>query len=118
MRYILNSESERFLGEVKRTAKKRAKILPAGKELWRARLGHSMRKEYHDGEFIQEIPDALSQKEMKPLETGAREGRANSKGIPVLYLSNRPETAMSEVRPWEGSLISCAQFITRSCLLE
>jgi len=41
-----------------------------------------------------------------------RQRRANPKGIPVLYLSTRAETAMSEVRPWIGLLVSCAVFET------
>jgi RES domain-containing protein len=49
---------------------------------------------------------------MKPIEGRAAEGRANPKGIPVLYLSTRQETAMSEVRPWLGSFVSCALFRT------
>ncbi len=42
----------------------------------------------------------------------ATEGRANPKGIPVLYLSARKKAAMSEVRPWLGSHVSCAHFAT------
>jgi len=53
---------------------------------------------------------------MKPVKYMAREGRANPKGIPYLYLANRKETAMAEVRPWVGSLISLAQFRTRRSL--
>ena len=49
---------------------------------------------------------------MKPLPDRATEGRANPKGIPVLYLSTHRKTAMSEVRPWLGSLVSCAHFET------
>ena len=49
---------------------------------------------------------------MKPLRDRAREGRANPQGIPYLYLSTRKETALTEVRPWLGSLISIAQFKT------
>ncbi len=47
---------------------------------------------------------------MKPLRDKAREGRANSKGIPHLYVSTHRETALAEVRPWLGSLISVGQF--------
>jgi len=49
---------------------------------------------------------------MKPLSDRALEGRANPKGIPVLYLCSNKEAAMSEVRPWLGSMISLAQFET------
>ena len=37
---------------------------------------------------------------MKFLMDKAREDRASPRGIPYLYLSNRKETALSEVRPW------------------
>lgn len=49
---------------------------------------------------------------MKPLRDRAREGRANPKGIPYLYLSNDKDTALAEVRPWLESLVSLAQFRT------
>ena len=51
---------------------------------------------------------------MKPDAAHARDGRANSAGIPVLYLASTEQTAISEVRPWVGSEVSVAQFrITR-----
>jgi hypothetical protein len=49
---------------------------------------------------------------MKPLEDRALEGRSNPKGIPCLYLATNQETALSETRPWMGSLISIGQFKT------
>jgi hypothetical protein len=49
---------------------------------------------------------------MKPCQGTASEGRANPKGIPYLYLSEGKNTAMAEVRPWVGSLISVGQFET------
>ena len=55
-------------------------------------------------------PDPYPPERMKPVPELTAEGRANPKGIPVLYLSTHKETAMSEVRPWPGSLLSCALF--------
>lgn len=49
---------------------------------------------------------------MKPLKDRAPEGRINPKGIPCLYLAIERDTALSEVRPWIGSLISVGQFKT------
>ena len=57
-------------------------------------------------------PPRIPAARMKPPLELAREGRANPRGIPVLYLSTRGKTAMSEVRPWLGSLVSCAHFTT------
>ena len=47
---------------------------------------------------------------MRPVRNQAREGRANSAGIPVLYLASELDTAIAEVRPWIGSRISVARF--------
>jgi len=49
---------------------------------------------------------------MKPQADRAREGRANPKGIPYLYVAKHRQTAISEVRPWLGSLVSVADFET------
>ncbi len=49
---------------------------------------------------------------MMPLRKQAKGGRANPPGIPHLYLATTKETAMAEVRPWIGSIISLAKFET------
>ena len=53
---------------------------------------------------------SLPMERMKPLKDRAVEGRANPKGIPYLYLATNRETALAEVRPWIGSLISVGAF--------
>ena len=47
---------------------------------------------------------------MKPEEGKQREGRANPKGIPCLYLADTKETAMSEMRGWLDAPITVSQF--------
>ncbi|MDP2331028.1 MAG: RES family NAD+ phosphorylase [Reyranella sp.] len=47
---------------------------------------------------------------MKPLPDRASEGRINPKGIPCLYFATTREGAMSEVRPWIGSVVSVGRF--------
>jgi hypothetical protein len=80
-----------------------------GRSFWRAQSGH----EWRNIEGISgQIPAAFSPDRMKPLKDRAMEGRANSKGIPVLYLCTNKDAAMSEVRPWLGSMISLANFST------
>ena len=85
--------------------------IPEGAIFLRAQIG----VEYvsfndRDGEEIGEQPMGFSCSRMKPLVEYAREGRANSSGIPVLYLASTKQTAISEVRPWVGSELSVAQF--------
>lgn len=111
-RYIRTEEEDRFLGELLRTAKTRIVELPAALGLWRAQRGHAWRPLCIEGEHVDDIPGAHLPERMKPVPDRATEGRANPKGIPVLYLSTRRQTAMSEVRPWLGSLVSLAHFKT------
>lgn len=115
-RFIRTQEDDDFFLEVLRTSETRIKDMVAGISLWRAQLGHAWRSLCEDGECVAEIPTAYPRQRMKPIPDRAKEGRVNPKGIPVLYLSTRPETAMSEVRPWIGSLVSCAQFKTTRAL--
>jgi RES domain-containing protein len=46
---------------------------------------------------------------MKPQVDKAKEGRANSKGIPALYVATERNTAIAEVRPWVGAMVSVAR---------
>ena len=46
----------------------------------------------------------------RPRDGGER--RANPKGNPMLYLCSNKDAAMSEVRPWIGSMISLGYFET------
>lgn len=45
-------------------------------------------------------------------------GRCSPPGIPCLYLASTPETAIAEVRPWKGALVSVAALnLTKSVKL-
>ena len=111
-RYIRAPEDDDFLHEVLRTSASRIRDVPAGSVLWRAQLGHDWRPYYEGDRYVDDLPTQYLPDRMKPLPDRATEGRANPKGIPVLYLSTRKKTAMSEVRPWLGSRVSCARFET------
>ena len=82
-----------------------------GAVLWRAQLGvkYVLTTDV-SGEELIEVPKGFSGDRMKPIGEFAGEGRANSSGIPVLYLASTEKTAISEVRPWVGSQVSVAQF--------
>lgn len=90
-------------------------MLKRGSLLWRAQNGHLWRPDYqYDPEtdarvLVGELPSPFTHDRMKPLTNSATEGRANSKGIPCLYLATDKETAMSEVRPWIGGIMSVAR---------
>lgn len=80
--------------------------------MWRAQLGHGWESPYAGAESTDYLPVPFPPERMKPLIGEAAEGRANPKGISYLYLATTKETAMAEVRPWLGSLMSVGQFKT------
>ena len=108
-RYIRTPEAERFLAVVRTTAQARVRDIPEGWIGWRAALDHGWR---YDAQIDDEIPCAAKPERMRPWPDKATEGRVNAKGIPCLYLATERDTAMSEVRPWVGSLVSIARFQT------
>lgn len=109
-RHIFDSEINYFFKVVITTAKEREKNIRSGSVLWRAQLGNSLRPlRNEEGKYIIDIPTSFGPKRMIPQQGKASEGRSNPKGIPYLYLSTSKETAMAEVRPWIGSLISLSQ---------
>lgn len=112
MRYVRGSDTEEILTSILATAGERAEAIPAARFLWRAQLGHAWEPLYQDGHYVDDVPAPYPPERMKPLKDRAVEGRANPKGIPYLYLSTNRETALAEVRPWIGSLVSVGQFKT------
>lgn len=115
-RYILDDESKIFLDSIIQTCKDRERTVETGSIVWRAQNGHSLRPYYQEdpdsGEeiHVDDFPSPLPIERMKPLADSALEGRANPKGIPCLYVATDKETAMSEVRPWLGAIISIGKF--------
>lgn len=108
-RYIRDPEIEDFLSVLLFTSAHRKETIPKGKALYRAQIGHDWEPLYQE-EDVGDISAPFSPERMKPLIDRAREGRANPKGIPYLYGANRKDTALAEVRPWIGSLISLGVF--------
>lgn len=116
MRHLRDAKTQAFLDAALRTAMKRKRILEARTALWRAQLGHEFGRycgRTKDGYKVTGVTmKPLNANRMKPLSDRAYEGRINVKGIPCLYLANEMATAMTEVRPWVGSHVSIAQFVT------
>ena len=104
-RYVWGPEVTAFLDTILATVRNRARKISKGSILYRAQQGI----EYHEDDDGVDIL-AYGGERMKPLSGRAREGRANSAGIPILYLASSEQTAISEVRPWIGPEQSVAQF--------
>ena len=106
-RYVFDESTKQFLEAILNTSHSRKRIISLGSTLWRAQGGHSWETISQDSD---PLPAPHDEDRMSPLVGEAREGRANPKGIPCLYLATDKETAMAEVRPTLGSMISVGQF--------
>jgi RES domain-containing protein len=108
-RYVSDAEQTEFLQTVLATSKQ--ETIPAGRIFWRSQRGNDWQLEDQgDEEGPYSVQAPLGPERMKPRANCAREGRANPKGIPCLYLATHEKTAVSEVRPWIGEYVSLAQF--------
>jgi hypothetical protein len=109
-RYIRTPQTEAFLEAVRRTSHTRVSVIRKGwNSLWRAQRGSCEKVVQQDGETFYE-PIAYQPARMKPRERIGREGRINPKGMPCFYGATTPETAMAEVRPGTGELVSVGRF--------
>jgi hypothetical protein len=107
-RYVRDAEANQFLRNVLASAKRRIETVPPG-FVWRAQLGHCLEPVPQNAKLIGNVESPFPPERMKPLPDRAREGRANAKGIPCLYVASHKETAIAEVRPWIGSFVSVAR---------
>jgi RES domain-containing protein len=109
-RFAQDAASRGFLGAVRKTSRHRATILRKGHALWRAQVGFDWaRHEIDDEDFI-EVPGPYRPERMVPDPAHVGDGRANPKGIAYMYLSEKRNTALAEVRPWVGAYVSVAVF--------
>lgn len=116
-RYVRTKQAEEFLKALSKSAKEQEQQfqLDKGRLLWRAQLGHGWSPMFdNDGNQIEDAEEIGPHEpdRMKPIAGQATEGRANSKGIPCLYLAIERDTALSEIRPGLTMSISAAQFET------
>jgi hypothetical protein len=108
-RFVHDQETSAFLETVCATAAERVRHIAAGTTFWRAQIGRDWTSFPSRAVYFVE-PGPLHPDRMKPRPGLAREGRANPKGIPVLYLAGNPDTAIAEVRPWLGAHVSVGRF--------
>lgn len=109
-RYHFDTNSNEFLKAISDTCKERVLTIPVSQSLWRAQIGCNWQPLMQDDIHIEDLPVPFNFGRMTPLENSASEGRANPKGMPYLYVATDKETAMSEVRPSLGSIISVGEF--------
>jgi hypothetical protein len=114
-RFIHDRRVREFLSAVAGSAESRIFSLAEGKALWRAQVGHDWQEKQQDDITYQE-PVPFPPERMKPLRGSGHEGRVNPRGIPCLYTASNKETAVAEVRPWLGALVSVAQLTPKRWL--
>lgn len=108
-RYIRERAAEDFLETLWETSVSRQEAVDSG-FLCRAQLGVEWEQQDHGEGVVIDVPTPLDPDRMKPFTDRAREGRANPKGISVVYLANDEATAVAEVRPWVGAYVSVGFF--------
>jgi hypothetical protein len=111
-RYFLSTDDRHFVDTVLATAPSRAIKFLEGTELWRARNGCAFEDSPEALRAFGRVDVPFSAKDMKPLVHAAKEGRVNSKGIPALYAATHKETALAEVRPGVGGVVTLAMLHT------
>lgn len=100
-----------FLDYLFATCKIRTIELPKKTKLWRSQLGRDKSIiSFAGGSVLDTSLKPFPPLRMKPLPQKVKGGRANSNGVPVLYLSTDRETAMAECRPWVAAHISIGIF--------
>ncbi|GBE29589.1 MAG TPA: RES domain-containing protein [Bacteroidetes bacterium] len=109
-RYRFDSETKLFLETVKKTAGNKVKHFAKGECLYRAQEGCD-----NELEFIEDINDHIEHEKpycmerMLPNPEYSYEGRANPKGIAVLYVATHYHTAICEMRPWKNKVYTVAR---------
>jgi hypothetical protein len=114
LRFVRSKPSEQFLNDVRGSCPSRKIVVPKSRAFWRARLGceyEDIEREYEAISVVTPEERPYDRNGMKPIPNWRGEGRANPRGIPVLYLATDRITALAEVRPWIGAVISAAQLV-------
>jgi hypothetical protein len=97
-RYFHRPSVARFLEAVRCTAMDRVIDLEKDWDFCRAQSGYRGKRSL--------LPHTAQR--MKPQPDKAVEGRVNAKGDPCLYGARNPQTAIAEIRPRKGELVSVA----------
>ncbi|MBD9400974.1 RES family NAD+ phosphorylase [Comamonas sp. CMM02] len=89
-------------------------VIPAGTEYFRARVGVQSRLKrkriyLQDGQDFRYLPYTGKNIDKPPVSV-ATEGRFNRARVSILYLASDTQTAVAELRPHPGHLISTAKF--------
>lgn len=108
-RYSWSDTSRAFLTTLVSESYSRVAVINKGAHFYRAQVAHH---DAYEPDIEGTVPGPALPERMRPLRGKASDGRANPKGIPCLYMAADRHTALAEVRPWIGSLVSIGVFKT------
>jgi len=108
-RWIFDGPAKEFLDAVRTTSADHIISFKANERFYRAQLGSASVDESDFSFMGDEKP--LSESRMVPESKYIKAGgRANPMGFAYLYLATRAETALAEMRPWQGESLTLALF--------
>lgn len=104
-RHALSKDEQEFLDRVLDQADERKMYFDESHGFIRARIGSDSEGEILSDSY-RKIP--YSDDQLKPPQNPRliKDGRANPRGIKILYLADSIETAVAEVRPWIGAYVT------------
>lgn len=112
----MDPEQSDFLASVAASASRRVVSITRGRMFYRAQIGCDSEPQFEFDDntgqqyfcFNFDVP--YKEERLFPLPDRATEGRANPKGISVLYCASNIATAIAEMRPSVGALVSYGHF--------
>lgn len=119
-RFGQDKKTRDFIEDVLDSAERRRRQIEAGEKFWRAQLGHADIVPIidDDGDWAYDSIRPHTAERMTPSSKFVGNGRANPVGIAYWYGATDPETAVAEMRPWQGAVLTVAElYATRDLQL-
>jgi len=110
-RFGQDQETKEFIESVLASAERRKQQTEPGQKFWRAQLGHDDIVSVPDanGEWAYDSIRPHTPERMTPSSRFVKNGRANPAGIAYWYGATDPETAVAEMRPWQGAVLTVVE---------
>jgi hypothetical protein len=110
-RFGQDQKTRDFIESVLATAERSKRQTEPGQKFWRAQLGHDEIVGVPDanGEWAYDSIRPHTPERMTPSSRFVKNGRANPVGIAYWYGATDAETAVAEMRPWQGAVLTVAE---------
>lgn len=110
-RFGQDQRTRDFIESVLAIAESSKRRIEPGREFWRAQLGHEDIVSVADenGDWVYDSIRPYTPERMTPSSRFVKNGRANPVGIAYWYGATDPETAVAEMRPWQGAVLTVAE---------